>query len=74
MPNITISIDEQLLKSGRQYAEKHQTSVNALIRNLLEQTVKTDSALWIEECFALMDRADARSKRKRWKRGEFYDV
>ncbi len=35
MPNITISIEEQLLKSGRKYAEEHQTSINALIRNLL---------------------------------------
>jgi metal-responsive CopG/Arc/MetJ family transcriptional regulator len=39
MPNITISIDEQLLKSGRNYAEEHQNSRNALIRNLPEQTV-----------------------------------
>jgi len=31
MPNITISIDEKLLKFGREYAEKHHTSVNALI-------------------------------------------
>ena len=74
MPNITISIEEQLLKSGRRYAEKHQTSINALIRNLLEQTVKTDSTQWIEECFALMDRANARSLGARWKREELYDV
>ena len=40
MPNITISIDEKLLKIGREYAEEHHTSVNALIRNLLEQTVR----------------------------------
>ena len=38
VPNITISLDEKLLRSGRQYAEKHGTSVNALIRGLLEKT------------------------------------
>jgi hypothetical protein len=43
MPNITISLDEPLLKSGRQYAQMHGTSVNALIRNLLEKTVRNDS-------------------------------
>ncbi|MFZ1986248.1 MAG: DUF6364 family protein [Desulfatitalea sp.] len=74
MPNITISIDEQLLKSGRQYAAKHQTSVNALIRNLLEQMVKSHTDQWIEECFALMDRAEVRLKGKRWKREDLYDV
>jgi hypothetical protein len=74
MPNVTISIDEDLLKSGRQYAEKHHTSVNALIRKMLEQTVKQDSIQWIEECFSLMDRAGVRSEGKKWKRGDLYDV
>ena len=74
MPNITISIDEKLLKSGRKYAEKHHTSVNALIRNLLENTVRNNSSQWVDECFALMDRADARSGGKRWKREDLYDV
>ena len=68
MPNITISLDEKLLKFGREYAEKHHTCVNALIPNLLEQTVKIDSTQWLDECFALMDRANPRSKGKRWKR------
>jgi hypothetical protein len=72
MPNVTISIDEDLLKSGRQYAEKHHTSVNALIRKMLEQTVKQDSIQWIEECFSLMDRAGVRSDGKKWKRGDLY--
>jgi hypothetical protein len=74
MPNITISLDEELLKSGRRYAEKHNTSLNALIRNLLEQMVKHQSAAWLEECFRLMDRANASSHGKRWTREELYDV
>jgi plasmid stability protein len=74
MPNITISLDKDLLKSGRQYAEKHGTSLNALIRRMLEQTVKSESEDWLEECFQLMDRANANSKGRRWKREELYDV
>jgi hypothetical protein len=73
MPNITISIDEELLKSGRKYAEKHQTSLNALIRKLLEDTVRLQSDDWLEECFNLMDRAEANSKGRRWQREELYD-
>ena len=74
MPNITISIEEDLLKSGRRYAEKHQTSINALIRKLLEKTVYTQSDDWVEECFQLMDRTDVNSKGKRWRREDLYDV
>ena len=30
MPNITISLDEELLKSGRRYAEKHRIIKEAI--------------------------------------------
>ena len=73
MPNITISLDKDLLKSGRRYAEKHQTSINALIRKLLEQTVKSDSDNWLEECGNLMDRTNANSRGRTWSREELYD-
>ena len=74
MPNITISLDEELLKSGRRYAEEHQTSMNALIRKLLEQTVRLQSDDWLEECFNLMDRANGNSEGRKWNRVELYDV
>ena len=48
MPNITISLEESLLKTGRRYAERHQTSLNALIRTLLEATVRDQSKDWLE--------------------------
>ena len=73
MPNVTISLDEDLLKAGRQYARKHNTSVNALIRKLLEQTVKPQSKNRLEECFRLMDQAEVNSQGKRWQREDLYD-
>ncbi len=73
MPNITISLDEDLLKSGRRYAEKHQTSMNALIRKLLEQAVRLQSDAWLEECFNLMDRGGGDSKGRRWQREDLYN-
>jgi hypothetical protein len=74
VPNITISLDEELLKSGRRYAQKHQTSMNALIRKLLEQTVRFQSDDWFEECFRLMDRAGGNSEGCKWNREELYDA
>jgi len=74
MPNITISLDEDLLKAGRQYAKKHNTSVNALIRKLLAQTIQTQSEDWLQECFNLMDQAEVNSQGMRWKREDLYDV
>ena len=74
MPNITISIDEDLVKAGRNYARKHHISLNALIRRLLADAVTDSSRNWLDECFDLMDRAKGDSKGKTWRREDLYDV
>lgn len=73
MPNITISLDQDLLNFGREYAKRHNTSVNALIRKLLEQTVLPQSKDWIERCFEVMDQAEGDSKGISWNRDELYE-
>ena len=72
MPNITLSIDEQLLKRGKRYADMHGTSLNALVRDLLAKTVKNDSAGWLDECFCQMDTMKVSSRGRTWKRGDLY--
>lgn len=74
MTNVTISLEDDLLKSARRYAEEHGTSLNPLIRKLLESAVSSPSADWIEECFRLMDLAAVESGGRRWRRGDLYDV
>jgi hypothetical protein len=73
MPNITISIDAELIEAGRKYAQTHQTSLNALIRSLLDREVRTDQIDWTEEWFALMDRAKGDSGGERWSREDLYE-
>ena len=74
MPNVTISMNEELLNAGREYAKRHNISLNALIRKLLERTVKRSSKDWLDECFQKMDRASGDSKGVKWQREELYDV
>ena len=74
MPNITISMDKDLIESGRRYAKKHNTSLNALIRKLLKQTVSHQSQDWLDQCFDLMDKAAVDSKGVSWKREDLYDT
>lgn len=33
--NITLSVDEQLLRKSREYAQQHHTSLNRLVRDYL---------------------------------------
>jgi 2-oxo-4-hydroxy-4-carboxy--5-ureidoimidazoline (OHCU) decarboxylase len=42
--NITLAIDEETLAAGRAYAERHRTTLNALVRDLLTRTVRRDRA------------------------------
>ena len=74
MKNITLSIDEDLLQSGREYARAHDMSFNALVRKLIEQTVIPQKDKWLSDIFLLMDRAGASSGGKRWTRDELYRV
>ncbi len=39
MANVTLSLDDDLLRRGRTYARVRGTSLNALLRKLLDDTV-----------------------------------
>lgn len=39
MANLTLSIEDELLKQSRLYAVQHDTSVNALVREFLQSLV-----------------------------------
>lgn len=73
--NITLSIKEDLLQAGRQYAKNHHTSLNDLVRDLLAKTVmKSRQSHWLDECFNLMSKAKGHSHGKKWRREDLYDV
>lgn len=44
MANVTLSIPDDLLKRGRSYAKARGTSLNALVRELLDDTVSNPEA------------------------------
>ena len=73
MQNITISMNEDLLKAGRKYAQEHHVSFNAFLRHLLAKAVlKTTRKEWLKECYkdlAMIDsiQADFKSALKNYK-------
>ena len=70
MPNVTISLSEELLEASRKYATRHRTSLNAMIRDLLEQRVVRAHDNWADELFKAMDRAKGNSNGWKWNREE----
>jgi hypothetical protein len=74
MKNITLALDEKTIKAGRDYARKHNLTLNSLIRRLIDQTVSNASTDWIEECYSLMDKVKITSTTKKLKREDLYRV
>ena len=72
MKNITLSLDERTLEAGRVYARRHETTLNALVRDLLERAVVVDRQAAVVEMFRLMDQHVGRSGGRRWTREELY--
>ncbi|MCL2493695.1 MAG: hypothetical protein FWF33_06620 [Clostridiales bacterium] len=74
MKNITLAIDETLLKRGRSFAQRRNMSFNAFVRDLIEKNVQEEPAQWANELFALMDAAEPRPNPSGWSREELYRV
>jgi len=74
MKNITLSIDEDILQAGREYARNHNISFNVLVRKLVEQTVVTKKDYWLNDSFSLMDKLHVTSGDEKWSREELYRV
>ena len=74
MKNITLSIDEDLLQKGREYASKHNVSYNVMVRRLVEQTVKTPIDKWLDDTFLLMDTLNVSSEGESWTREDLHRV
>jgi hypothetical protein len=72
MKNVTLALDEETLDAGRAYAQRHQTTLNTLIRELLVKTVVADRQAAVREMFRLMDAHPGNSYGQRWTREELY--
>jgi hypothetical protein len=72
MKNITLALDEETLEAGREYAQRHHTTLNALVRELLQKTVLSDRKASVLEMFRLMDAYPGNSEGNRWNREDLY--
>ena len=75
MTNLTLTIDENLLRKARILAVERNTSVNAMVREFIEKTVAQtqEQTSKADQFAALVERAKFRSSGKRETRQEMYD-
>jgi len=73
MKNITLSIPEDLIKQGREYAAKHGTTLNELIRKLLKSTVQSGQQTKARQVLMEMKKLKSPLKSINWKREDLYE-
>jgi hypothetical protein len=74
LANLTLTIDEEVLKKARIRALEEGTSVNALVREYLESYTGTQPVAGIiEDIVSLSRKARSRRGAARWKRDDLHD-
>ena len=75
MKNITLAIDEKLLKEVRKYAAEHDTTVNAIVREKLAEVVapKKRMANAIKRMRKIAKEGGMKVGPITWKREDIYD-
>jgi hypothetical protein len=76
MANLTLALDDGLLKRARRVAAAQDTTVNALVRDYLEELVERhsyDAEKLISELEALYARTSVRKGKRTWTRDELHE-
>ncbi|MFC1681586.1 DUF6364 family protein [Pseudomonadota bacterium] len=75
MKNITLSVDENVLKAVRIYAAERHTSVNGLVRNYLKTLAQQEDRAGAarNRILELSRKSKARAGLKPWTRGELHE-
>ena len=72
--NVTLSVDEELVRRAREVARRQGRSLNDLVRGFLATLAAGRSnADPVEELFNLMDKAGGRLGGRRWTREEAHE-
>lgn len=75
MANLTLAIDDDLLKQARMKAVAEGTSLNAVVRDILGRYVHgapQEQVAALDSLFDLAPKPQRQGKR-RWQRGDLYD-
>ncbi len=75
MKNITLTVDEDVLGEVRRYAARHNTSVNAIVRQHLARIARNENRARaaMRELREMSDRSNADVGPITWTRDELYD-
>jgi len=71
--NVTIALERSLVEKARAYAAERGTTLNGLVRWLLEAEVYREVRSAVAETFRLMDQAEPKASSGTWDREEIHE-
>ena len=75
MTNITLKIDDDILEKARRLASRRNTSINAIVKQKLEEFVSSDLSreTTLSGLDAFFQRSKARIGKRTWSRDEIHE-
>ena len=73
MKNVTLSIPDELLLKSREYAKKHGTTLNQMIRDLLKRNVTDGESSVAKAIVSHAEKTAVSAKGYRWNRDDAYE-
>ena len=73
-PGLSLNLTPGQLQSARGHAERRGTTLEDLLRQLLERELAADEGRWCDDLFARMDAAGGDSGGAAWTRDEIHRV
>jgi len=72
MKNVTLSLSEELLVKSREYAQRHGTTLNQMIRDLLKRNVEKQRGSVAQSIVAHAKATEVSGKNYKWNRSDAY--
>lgn len=73
MKNVTLSIPDELLARSREYAKKHGTTLNQMIRDLLKRNVSSEESSIADAIISHTEKTAISMKGHTWNRDDAYE-
>lgn len=72
--DLHVTLTDAQTETARDYARRHHTTLEDLVRQLLDRELAADDAKGVHQLFALMDKAGGNLQGRTWTRDELYRV
>lgn len=73
MKNITLSVPEDIIRKSREYAKKHGTTLNEMVRQFLTVTVSREEKTYLNDIDQHLNTYGVKTRSLQYKRDDLHE-